>query len=252
MEGAILLVVLLAVLLALLIAARGGAARSAAALITGGAVSPRSRAAEHIRSPRARARAARSDVVVDTLNLTHHLMCDGALGEDGEGSISQCAITAAIRHSAPLLKEYFPGRVLFVIKDRDSLPNTPRTRALYAALARDAKVHIHIVERPDPSMYGTANRASWHATGHTDPSHQQKGRDDFYVGLMAWKMNCGALTEDRMRDFNELKLEVAPFVVHEISPWSVQPPVRNHVNPGAREYARIRAPTRLNFRDYGL
>lgn len=275
MRGIALLIIVLVVLLALLVvrARTGGGAKLGGGLlpaIFGGAGARKKADTSRISSPRARARAEKGDVIVDTLNLTHHLIESGALKDDeavarvlkkaksknGDAApshlISRCTITAAIRHSAPLLKEYFPGMIIYVIKDRESLPNTPRTRAFYATLAREQKVHIHVVERPDPDMYGASKRASWHVSGNTDPSHQQKGRDDFYIGLMAWKMQCGALTEDRMHDFDALKTEVAPFVVYEIKPWSDNPPVRNHVNPSAAEYKRVRAPTRLGFYYYDL
>lgn len=264
--GIALLVVLLVVVLALLVAWRNcrHAWRPAdLRRALGGAVAKKADMS-HIRSPGARARAEKADVVVDTLNLTYRLAENGTLSADADAvrdiragrRISKCTISAAIRHSAPVLREFFPSRVVFVIKDRDTHLSTPHTRPFYARLAREEKVHIHLVERPtgENGTAGAIDRApaSWHPSGDTDSSHQQKGRDDFYVGLLAWKMRCGALTDDRMRDFDKLKTEVRPFVVHEISPWTDGRPAKNYVNPGAREYQRVRAPTRLRYADYGL
>lgn len=223
----VILLVVIAVLAAVLVAARprlrrrifGGSAAAAAA---------------------ARARAAKGDVVVDTLNLTHHLMKPGE-------RISQCAIVDAIRHSTPILREHFPGMIVYVIKDRDSERNDARAYAIYQDLARDQRVHIHIVERPASGDH----RASWQPSGSDHRTHQALGRDDLYVGLLAWRLRCGALTADRMSDFGRLKTEVAPFVVRAVTPWGTRYET-NYVNPGAREYARVRAPTRLDYADYDL
>lgn len=231
----------------------------------------RTDAAARFSSPRARARADKEDVVVDTLNLTHHLLESGALQEydeqvkeecSGSKTLTKCAIVAAIRYSTEVLREHFPGRITYVIKDRESLPNDPSTRALYRQVARETKAHIHIVERSksdrdsEQGVAGSTRKASWQPTGEDvkkgeSGPHQRLGRDDFYLGLLAWKLRCGALTEDRMRDFDKLKIEVAPFTVHEISPWS-ETATKNYVNPSAQEYRQVRAPPRLRYKDFGL
>ena len=250
-----LLVVLLVVLL-IVLGMIVASARRRAVHITGGADGPKLRG-----SPGARARAARDDVVIDTLNLTHHLLDLGILQEADAGvarafgykspgagrRITKCTIIAAIRYSAPVLRERFPGRIIYVIKDRDTIANTPNTRTFYQRAAREANVHIHMVEKPKDA----AARLSWQPAGETSTTHQRAGRDDFYLGLLAWKLRCGALTEDRMRDFEKLKTEVDSFVVYEMTPWGERP-VKNFVNPGARDYARVFAPTRLRFEEHGL
>ena len=261
-----LFAVLLLVLVALLALLCAGAPRGAPVFgaIVGGAAARKRADMSHIRSPGARSRAEKADVVVDTLNLTHRLIDAGALDADADAAreiragrrISKCTIFAAIRHSAPLLREYFPSRIIYVVKDRDGHLSTPCTRPFYVRLAREERVHIHMVERPADEAGAPAAidraRESWHTSGEAGTTHQQKGRDDFYIGLLAWKLRCGALTDDRMRDFDKLKTEVRPFIVHEITPWTDQSPLKNYVNPGAREYQRVRAPTRLRYADYGL
>lgn len=248
---ALLLLVLLAAVLALgVMAGRAGARPARGLLRLGGAA----------RSPGARARAERQDVVVDTLNLTHHLLQQGTLQKDDEGvgatprragarvaPLTRCDILAAIRYATPVLRQHFSGRIIYVVKDRDSLPNSAASRALYLRTARETGAHVHIVERPSEAR----PRASWQPAGAVGATHQRAGRDDFYLGLLAWKLRCGALTEDRMRDFERLKSEVDPFVVLELAPWAERP-AKNYVNPGARDYARVGPPTRLAFADYGL
>ena len=244
---------LLVVVLALVLGARayGGAARAT----FGGAESPRVQKAN-----------ASDNVVVDTLNLTHWLAeCAPAdtsrkakKGRRQKLQVTQCDIVGAIERTAPILKDRFPGEVIYVVKDRDSVPNDERTRIIYAVAARRCGVSVHITERTGDA------RAAWQPDGSDKPTHQGGGRDDFYMGVLAWKYRCVVLTEDRMRDFQELKHEVDPFRVHTIDHWrlptastgegSGAPGIierlrPEHYNPGAREFVVVRSPVRVGFAD---
>lgn len=215
----VLLVVLAAVAGLLLWRARAGPGRLAAAL--GGAAPEKS-----------------PHLVVDLLNLTHHLRASGAL-PGGRSPLDTCDVLAAVEHSTPLLRPRFAGQLMYVAKDRESALNSPRVRALYQAAARRHGVHIHVVER--------------YADEGEQPrrSHSALGRDDFYMGLLAWKHRCGVLTADRMRDFQALKSEVRPFQVYEYAYWREQP-AKNQVKPAARDYDRVARPSRLDYADFGL
>jgi len=235
---ALLLLVVVAAL-----ALRERAARSA----SGGAETPRKKKAN-----------GSGNVVVDTLNLTHWLVGRALAGErQGEArgrkkQVSQCDVVDAIERTAPLLKRRFPGEVIYVVKDRDSVPNDERTRVVYATVARRCGVSVHLTERTGDA------RAAWQPGGSGTRTHQVGGRDDFYMGLLAWKYRCGVLTEDRMRDFQELKREVDPFRVHTIDHWKLPPYSASsvgiverlrpeHYNPGARDFAAVRSPVRIGF-----
>ena len=241
-------------------------------------------------SPRVRKAMESENVIVDTLNLTHWLLdktdqdpaaraevfpslaqCaprkragqkKKAKGTTARGlrpsdrpRITQCTITEAIEYSAPQLKAQFSGDVIYVIKDRDRTSHDDRTRVLYAMLARRCQVSIHLTER---DARDSELRASWQASGNDARSHQTSGRDDFYIGMLAWKLRCAVLTEDRMRDFQELKTEVDPFRVFAIDHWKLreEPGVgiterlrSELVNPSALEFRQTRSPIRIGFRE---
>lgn len=214
-------------------------------------------------SARSKKAKASPNVVVDTLNLTHHLLSAGfdpALGsiptaasarKQAEKPLTLCAIVAAIDYSAPILRQDFSGRIIYVVKDRET-PKTSAQRdlapALYRAAARRNRVSVHLVEKEARPSTGLS---AWRATGETEPTHQRLGRDDFYMGLLAWKLQCGVLTEDRMRDFQKLKTEVQPFRVEQFDHWTLCS-TKTQVTPGARDYERILAPIRLSFADHGV
>jgi len=191
------------------------------------------------RSARANARRASDNIVVDTLNLTHHL-CEGASGKFSCEPFND-AIEFAIRHATPVIRAQHTGRIYFVLKDPDR--DAASSSAQLQALAKELDVYIHVAEKYKDS-------ASWQSLGEAGPTHQKQGRDDFYMGYLAWKMNCAVLTEDRMRDFEKLKSEVRPFHVRAFDSW--RPSQVTHLFPGAHEYAKIRAPAAVRYAEYDL
>ena len=184
------------------------------------------------------------NVVVDTLNLAYHVHPAGRAGSGQR--IGLCEIIETIDATAPTIREHFRGKVYYVVKDRDSVFNDTRSRDLYQAAAERNRVTVVLTERYMDTQ------SSWRETGEVRHTHQKLGRDDFYIGLLAWKLRCGVLTGDMMRDFNKLKTEVRPFLVYEYD-WAKPGSAKmNQVNPGAAEYRRIRAPVRLRYADYGI
>jgi hypothetical protein len=181
--------------------------------------------------------------VVDTLNLTHW-----ARSGDPTRPLTTCDIIGTIRESAPLLRKKYPGHLMFVTKDRETATNDRRTRALYEDAARSNGVHVHLVERYADAPGETAPHPSWRALGRpagAAPSHAERGRDDFLMGVLARRHRCPVLSRDRFRDFAELKGEVRPFLVREFSPHRDFPETQQY-NPGAAEFAALRAPRRLD------
>lgn len=182
----------------------------------------------------ARAREASSHVVVDALNLTHW----ARPGEQTRPLVT-CDVVRAIDDAAPLLREKYSGRIMFVTKDRESELNDARVRALYAAAARRNKVYVYVVERYDPAA---APRGP-PALGR----HTERGRDDFLIGVLADRHRCPVLSHDRFRDFNELRAAVGPFQAREYSPYREFPDVQQF-NPTAPKFAGVRRPHRIGYR----
>jgi len=175
-------------------------------------------------------------VVVDLLNLTHHLQNQGLLEP---GPLTACTVLEAVDYSASTLRQLFSGQVMYVTKDRESVPIDDQTRRLFQAAAIRHRVYIYEVD-----LYPDEHQRQVRA-------HGELGRDDFFMGLLAQKHRCGVLTADRMRDYRELRGQVKPFLVREYAPWR-DLAARNQYNPLAREYAEVRRPPRLDYADCGL
>lgn len=211
-------------------------------------------------TPAASAASAASDLVIDTLNLTHHLLAAGRLrpaaGSASKNQVTWELIAQAIAAAAPVLHPQYSGRLYFVLKDPDGgRPGgraAPKDKspacehgAAFARLAAELGVHIHVAERArDPA-------AEWQRLGTSEPTHQKVGRDDFYMGYLAWKRGAPVLSEDRMRDFQLLKTEVRPFRVRAFDRDASGGNV-DHIFPGAPEYRRIRKPRLVRYADVGL
>lgn len=187
----------------------------------------------------ARAKAS-PHVIVDTLNLAHHLR-----GKERKKKMDTAEIAAAIDRATPLLRERFKGKIVYVVKDRDTVHMNEDARELLRQAAERNRVSLRITERyVDPPHI-------WRKTGSAKQTHQKAGRDDFYIGLLAWKLRCGVLTRDRMKDFRALKYEVPPFLVYEYEPYKERFTL-NQVRPNAGDYARVLRPVRFDYKEFGL
>lgn len=211
--AAVAFVLLVCLVAAGLLAASGGRGRF------GGA-----RGADYARSPH---------VVVDTLNLAHWL-------DEDLKKVSPEAIVSTVNATAPVLKRRYPGRVMYVLKDRTSEYNTSALRAEYKALADRHNIYIAVAERyVDPPA----------GVPHSD-AHSAQGRDDFYISLLANRWKCAVLTEDRLRDFAEFRATLQPFHVYEFAFWRAIPE-REFIRPESPKYARLKKPRMLRFDDVG-
>lgn len=151
-------------------------------------------------------------IVVDTLNLTHWL---------GAKNVDTCAIVAAIDKTAPALRKKYPGRVMYVVKDRESVLNDANTRIQFADAAKRNSVYIYAVERYEDETASAKNAP-----------HSAGARDDLYMALLARRYKCPILTEDRFRDFDKFRSDVRPFHVYEFAYWRSLPE-RDYVRPSA-------------------
>lgn len=172
------------------------------------------------------------NLIVDTLNLTHWL-------RPRAPRIAICDVIAAIDETAAPLRARFPGRVIYVTKERESgrREKAERERALFQAAARRNKVYIDVVERL-PSDVADKQRP-----------HAALGRDDFYLIMLAWKYRSGVLSRDRFRDLSEMKTgALPPFHVFKFSPHK-DLAERDFVNPAAAEFARMGRPKTYDYED---
>ncbi len=179
-----------------------------------------------------RARPPSPNLVVDTLNLAHWLA--------GE-ALNPERIVAAIDRTAAALKARHPGRVMYVLKDRDSEFNDAAAHALYHEAARRNGVYVIVAEQyRDPPRGPAASRA-----------HSARGRDDFLMAVLAAKWRCPVLTEDRLRDFAEFRATLQPFHTYEFAYWRALPHQESY-RPDSRAYARLRKPFAVRYADYGI
>jgi hypothetical protein len=174
-------------------------------------------------------------IVVDTLNLTHFV---GSTSK-APMQISTSAIIGTIAQTADSIKKKYPGRVYFVVKDRESVLNDPATHQLYASAAKEHGVYIAVVEQyEDPPFSTPGERKRF--------SHASRGRDDLFMAIMAKKYKCNVLTEDRFRDFEQFRQEVPPFRVHVYSYYR-DLPEKDYVNPQSPAYRGLKKPHTVRY-----
>jgi hypothetical protein len=204
MKPSLLLVVvaLLCLVVAALVLAAGG---HAPVLFRGGAPPP---------SPH---------IVVDALNL--------ARGDGGD-------LAAVVAATASPLRERWPGRVMYVTKDRDTARGGKNRHAEYAALAAEHRVYIYSVEQYEDPPASSAEVAAAVAAAE----HASRGRDDYYMAVLASRWKCPVLTADRLRDFAAFRTSIPPFQVYEFS-FARALPERDFVRPGAAPVRRPRTLT---------
>ncbi len=229
MTRAALVVLLVLLCLVLAALALGGLGAGAAALVSGGAAR---RGPDPARSPH---------VVVDTLNLTHWWRRRPGAAPP-EGPLSTEEIVAAVDATAAELKRRHPGRVMYVVKDRESQLNDAEIRRVYDAAAKRNRIYLYAVERyADPPASGVPDAAL--------AEHSARGRDDFFIALLAARWKCAVLTEDRLRDFPRFRATIRPFHVYEYAFWRALPD-RVFVRPEAAAHARLRKPRAVRYAEY--
>lgn len=215
---AVLVVVILVIAAAIVRRARVGR-------VCGAAEPRKRRGLDYTKSPH---------IVVDTLNLVHWLWRDEQLAMSPE------LIAKTIARTAPALKRAHPGQVMYVLKDRESRLNDDAARAVYHAAATDNGVYVYVAERyADPPTPTIADSTE----------HSARGRDDFFIALLAYRWRCAVLTEDRLRDFDEFRGTITPFHVYEFAFWRTVPH-REFINPSASAFMRIRKPRMVRFATY--
>lgn len=175
-------------------------------------------------------------IVVDTLNLAHWLFTT----RKNPVQMSTATIVDTVAKTAGIIRKQFPGRVMYVVKDRESSLSDPETRKAYAAAARDHSVYIEAVEQYEDPPGGDQRRRR--------ESHAARGRDDMYAAILAKKYKCSVLTEDRFRDFDQFRKDIMPFLVYEYSFYKDLPD-KDYVNPQSGAYRLLKKPFAIRYMD---
>lgn len=228
-------VVVLVICLLLAAASLAGGPRGLAQRLGGAARAPAARAPRRGPDP-----ALSAHVVVDTLNFTHwHLEREARERGSEPAALTPEAIVAAIDAAAPVLKKRHPGRVMFVLKDRESQFNDAAVREKYRLAAERNGVYVSIAERYLDPPTGVKPSAE----------HSVRGRDDFYMSLLAFRYRCAVVTVDKLRDFSRFRATIPPFYVLEYTFWRDRPE-REYIRPDSPAYARMRKPKTVHPMTY--
>ena len=177
-------------------------------------------------------RAAPSHIVVDTLNLAHWR-------RGGAAGLSPDTIVQTIDATAPTLKQAYSGKVVYVLKDRESRFDDAGAREAYRLAALRNGVYVSVASRYREPPAGTKPSAE----------HSSLGRDDFYMALLASRNRCAVLTADKLRDFARFRATIPPFYVIEYAFWR-DAPEYEFVRPESTAYARLRRPKTVHPSEY--
>ncbi len=172
-----------------------------------------------------------SFLVIDTLNLAHFL---------GFAPISTSTVIQTVDFATPRLIKY-ADRLLFVLKDPTGAFLTQEDHQLYRDAAIRNRVHIVIAEKyVDPPIELGKTRYGF--------EHASKGRDDFYMSLLAKRYRSPVLTADKLRDFGEFRKKIPAFHTIEFDFWR-ELPTRDYIKPDAFAYSRLRRPATIHPRE---
>ena len=140
------------------------------------------------------------DLVIDTLNILHYL---GMKPSDK-------SIRRTIEKTIPIIRKKYPGRIMYVVKDRDAGHIKDETKKMYESLAKKHMITIASVEK-----YKEQPNAKDLADHKKNKHHAAQGRDDYYALYLATKFNCWVLTNDKFKDAEDFKKNLIPFRAHE-------------------------------------
>lgn len=161
-------------------------------------------------------------LVVDTLNFTHWMY----------GTVSIDTVIKVIDMSAPILRSRYMGEIFYVVKDKETCMLSEENEKKFKDAATRNLVHICIAEKyVDPPA---------HTINH---SHTTKGRDDFFMCVLANRYKCAVLTTDSLKDIDKFRTDTPPFFVIEFTHYKSAPD-RHPIRP---DILKIWKPRRISF-----
>jgi hypothetical protein len=170
------------------------------------------------------------DIVIDTLNVLYFIN-----GIDMSTHIGTELIYKGIEYMAKKIKKFFFGRVMFVIKDKNTLLNNKEEREKYSLLAKKLKIFIYCAEKYNSTVAPNWNKPNWYDSKlHKQLSeniHSTESRDDLTILILAVKYRCPILSNDNFRDSEEYRATVAPFKVLEYNWFSSKVPIIETYKP---------------------
>jgi hypothetical protein len=176
------------------------------------------------------------DIVVDTLNIIYFIY-----NYHNYSVITNDTICIGIEYITKKLKKYFPGRIMFIIKDKNTLLNNSKIRDKYKELSKKLKIYIYIAEK-----YNSHNAPSWKkptwvkSSGESADIHSTESRDDLAAILLSKKYKCPILSNDNYSDNYEYRATIPPFKLLEYN-WysSIIPLVESYKPENLQKFSTI-------------
>ena len=164
------------------------------------------------------------DIAIDTLNIISFI--------NNKPVHNQNEIITGIKYITPIIKKKYSGRIMFILKDKNTKLNTPEIRENYKKLAHELKIFIYITEN--------YKGPTWKLEKRFDPSiHSQNARDDLYLLILANQFKCPVITSDNFRDILEFKGTIAPFKILIYDCFTIKQPIEDFIMPSNIESKKI-------------
>lgn len=156
------------------------------------------------------------DIVVDTLNICHFIF----------NEVNETNIIKTITEVSVKWKRKKETRIMFVLKDSTMLPISSTFEYLLFEECKKQRVYCYIA---------MLARDIKHSYSH----HASLGRDDYICAFLAKKYKCSVLSNDKFRDFRDLKYHVESFYLHSYS-YASDKVIIDFINP---KHIRLHRPT---------
>ena len=166
------------------------------------------------------------DIVIDTLNIIYFIYNYN----HNTINITDDNICIGIEYITKKIKKYFPGRIMFIIKDKNTLLNNSKIRDKYKELSKKLKIYIYIAEKYDSQNAPSWKKPTWIIKSNAN-IHSLESRDDLAVILLSKKYKCPILSNDNYTDNYEYRATVAPFKLLEYNWFSLKVPIVRQYKP---------------------
>lgn len=158
------------------------------------------------------------NIVVDTLNLVHYT-------HDFKNKVRkdkyECIIKNTIISSAFDLKKIYTDKIMYVIKFTED----PSEQLLndFQTISKAFRINIYTIVTNIKSK--------------KDDEHVIKGRDDYLAIYLANKYNCKILSNDRYKDFKDMK-KIPRFIAYSFIFYKDEKEIL-HIDPSKIELRKI-------------